>query len=203
MRVVTSPDNLPSTISRVAVVGTSGCGKSTFARDLASRAGLPHVELDAIHWNDDWTESPDEEFNEQFGRATAAGRWVIDGNYGRRGLQSRVFDDADLVVWLDLPFATIFRRIVARSIRRAATKETLWGTNNHESFRILLTSKYSMPLWVIKTFRSRRRQYEALEEPDAHPHTALLRVKNPRDVLTWSGAIARVSSREPTASDPP
>lgn len=203
MRVVTRPDHVPSPISCVAVVGTSGCGKSTFARNLAARAGLPHVELDAIHWNNDWTESPDDEFNANFDRATDAGRWVIDGNYGRRGMQERIFDDADLVVWLDLPFTTIFRRICVRSVRRAATKETLWGTNNHESFRLLLTSKYSMPLWVIKTFRLRRRQFAALEEPDIHPETALLRIRSPRRTMTWLDAIARVSSREPTATDPP
>jgi len=30
---------------RIVVIGTSGAGKSTFARRIAARLGLPHIEL--------------------------------------------------------------------------------------------------------------------------------------------------------------
>jgi adenylate kinase family enzyme len=35
---------------RIAVVGTSGVGKSTLAKALAQQFGIPHTELDAINW---------------------------------------------------------------------------------------------------------------------------------------------------------
>ncbi len=35
---------------RVVVIGTSGAGKTTMAREIAVRFGLPHIELDAINW---------------------------------------------------------------------------------------------------------------------------------------------------------
>lgn len=40
---------------RVSVVGNSGSGKTTFAGQLATRLGIPHVELDAIYWGPNWS----------------------------------------------------------------------------------------------------------------------------------------------------
>ncbi len=42
--------------------GTSGSGKSTFARELASRLELRYVELDALHHGPNWSEPTDESF---------------------------------------------------------------------------------------------------------------------------------------------
>jgi len=39
---------------RIAVIGTSGAGKTTLARRIAGRLKLPHVELDAINWQAGW-----------------------------------------------------------------------------------------------------------------------------------------------------
>lgn len=190
MKPVAHPSLLPNPIRRISIIGTSGCGKSTLARTLAARTAVPHVELDALHWNDDWTESTDEQYRQRFDNATRDGRWILDGNYARAGMQDRAFADADLVLWLDLPLHTLMRRIIARSVRRAATKEPLWGTNNRESFRLLLASRHSMPLWVMRTFRSRRRKYETLFAQGAHDDTCIVRIRSARDVAPWLDAIA-------------
>ncbi len=39
---------------RVAVVGTSGSGKATFATRLAALAGLRSIELDVLNWGPGW-----------------------------------------------------------------------------------------------------------------------------------------------------
>jgi len=65
------------------VVGTSGSGKTTFARRLAAGLGIPHVELDALHWEPEWTEATDEVLRARVAEATAQDAWVVDGNCSR------------------------------------------------------------------------------------------------------------------------
>jgi adenylate kinase family enzyme len=49
-------------MARTVVIGTSCSGKTTFARDLARTLGLPHIELDALHWQPNWVSRSAEEF---------------------------------------------------------------------------------------------------------------------------------------------
>ncbi len=46
----------------INVVGTSASGKTTFARQLAKKLGLIHIEMDDLFWLDNWQETPDDEF---------------------------------------------------------------------------------------------------------------------------------------------
>jgi len=72
-----------SKIERVNVIGTSGSGKSTFGRQLATRLGVPFVEMDAVYWGPDWTEPSDEAFIPKIKAIADGSHWVLDGNYSR------------------------------------------------------------------------------------------------------------------------
>ena len=86
---------------RISVIGTSGSGKTTFARRLAERAKLPHVELDALFWGPNWTPADDTLFRERVTTALSGDAWVCDGNYS--SVRPMVLARADTVIWLDLP----------------------------------------------------------------------------------------------------
>ena len=43
---------------RVLVIGCGGAGKSTFARELGARTGLPVVHLDRLYWKPGWVPTP-------------------------------------------------------------------------------------------------------------------------------------------------
>lgn len=181
---------------KIAVVGTSGCGKSTFSRELARRTGLTHHELDALAWDDDWTMVTDHELRRRVNRVLERDHWIIDGNYGRAGTRDRVFADADAIAWLDLPRRIVWPRILQRSIRRACTKARLWGTNNRESFRRSFLSKDSVILWSITTFARRRRNFDALIKRDDTIATKFRRVTTRR-------AVRRLLDDLTTQAEPP
>ena len=144
---------------RVAVVGTSGSGKTTMARRIAQACELPHVELDVLHWLPAWTQRSLPEFRRLVAEATAGSRWVVDGNYGkvRQVYWSRLTD----VVWLRLPFPVIFWRVLRRTGRRVFREEEIFG-GNRETLRKALFARDSILWWVITTHRRRQRQFEAM-----------------------------------------
>ena len=121
---------------RVSVVGVSGSGKSTLGRELAGRLAVPYVELDAIFHQPGWTPLPEDEFRRRVASVAAGDGWVIDGNY--TAVQPLVWERADTVVWVDPPRRTVMRRIIWRSLRRAAGRTVLWN-GNRERWRNLLT----------------------------------------------------------------
>jgi adenylate kinase family enzyme len=85
-------------VDRVSIVGSSGSGKSTFARQLAARLGAPHVELDALWHDAGWTNPSPEEFLRRVTQVTDGDRWVVDGNYARVTREGPVWGRADTVI---------------------------------------------------------------------------------------------------------
>ena len=69
----------------INIIGTTGSGKTTFARQLAHQIKLEHIELDNLLWLDDWQESADEAFfcKLKSSMEAAATGWVIDNLYTR------------------------------------------------------------------------------------------------------------------------
>jgi adenylate kinase family enzyme len=121
---------------------------------------VPHVELDALHWEPGWTEAPDDVFLARLEQALSGEGWVVDGNYGRLA-RAVVWRRADTVVWLDLPRSTVMWQVVTRTLRRRWRRELLWGTNR-ESLRKALLSRDSIVWWAWSTYARNRAEYEAL-----------------------------------------
>lgn len=112
---------------RISVVGNSGSGKSTLAKLLARRLSVPRLELDALAHLPNWSSPAPEDFARQVRDFCAGDAWVVDGNY--RAVQPLVWERAELVLWLALPRLQVLRQLVARTVRRALTREVLWNGN--------------------------------------------------------------------------
>ena len=176
----------PSPPRRVAVVGTSGSGKTTFSRRLAARLEVPHVELDALFWLPDWQEPDLTAFREKAEAAIGDdGEWVVDGNYSR--ISDLVLGRADTVVWLDLPLRTCLWRTARRTVRRARSDEVLWGTNREQWSR--LVGRDSLAWWVLTTHGRRRRENEERFADAAYAHLRVHRFRSNAQAESWLASI--------------
>lgn len=88
-------------MQKVIVIGSPGAGKSTFARKLCGKTGLPLYYLDSIWHRADRTNISKEAFDAKLSEILATDRWIIDGNYGRT-LEPRL-QACDTVFLFDLP----------------------------------------------------------------------------------------------------
>jgi len=99
-------------VQRVAVVGSGGAGKTTFATELGRRTGLPVIHLDRYFWKPGWVSLPPDEWRTTQRALLAGDRWVVDGNYGA------TFDlrlaRADTVIVLSLPRWRCLLRVLRR-----------------------------------------------------------------------------------------
>lgn len=144
--------------SHVLVVGTTGSGKTTVAAALAAAMGLPHIELDALHWEPGWQEAEAAVFQTRLRAALAAAPhgWVVDGNYLTKA-DPITSTAADTLVFLDLPLGVVLARLVRRTIRRSRSQQELWA-GNRERLRSLF-GRDSLLLWALRTHRRNRRRY--------------------------------------------
>jgi thymidylate kinase len=166
---------------KIAVIGTSGSGKTTVARDLARRLGVPHVELDALFHGPGWAETPADEFRRRVAAATEGNGWVVDGNYANK-LGDLVLQRADTVVWLDVPLRVALSRVTRRTIRRIRTGEELWN-GNRESWRGGFLGWESMFVWTISSHLRRGR--ELPPRLARHPHLRLVRLRSAQEVESY------------------
>jgi hypothetical protein len=166
---------------KIAVQGTGGSGKTTVAKELARRHGVPHVELDALFHGPNWVETPPEEFRRRVAAATAGDGWVVDGNYDS-SLGDLVLGRADTVVWLDLPLRVSLARVTRRTIGRIRTGEELWS-GNRESWRGGFFGWESMFVWTIRSHLRQRRLRPA--RLARHPNLRVVRLRSAREVESY------------------
>jgi adenylate kinase family enzyme len=171
---------------RIVVIGVTGSGKTTLAQQLAQRLGYPHVELDALHWDANWTMAPTDIFRERIAQALSGPVWVTDGNYSKA--RDLTWGQADTVIWLDYALPLILWRLTRRNINRIARRVELWN-GNRETFASQFLSRDSLYLWALKSHRKKRRDYSHLFAEPAYAHLTTIRLRSPRAAARWLAGL--------------
>jgi len=164
-------------MQRVSVVGNSGSGKTTVARELATLLDAPHVELDAIFHQPGWQELPAADFRDRVARIAKGQAWVIDGNY--TAVRDIVWGRADTVVWLDLPRRRVMWQVVRRTFARLVLRRELWNGNREPLSNVWsLDPQRSIIAWAWTQHESYRQRYGNAMTDDANAHMRFVRITN-------------------------
>ena len=102
-------------MQRILVIGSSGTGKSTLARQMGPKLGLPVIHLDQEYWQPGWVATEPVAWEARVEHLVARDAWVMDGNYS--GSFAIRVPRADAIVWLDLPRRIYFPRAVWRIVQ--------------------------------------------------------------------------------------
>lgn len=89
-------------MTRIAIIGNAGGGKSTVARKLRDLLGLPLYPVDQLQWRPGWQAVPKDEFAEAHAKLLAEQRWIIDGWGDFDAIEER-FRQADTIILVDYP----------------------------------------------------------------------------------------------------
>ena len=184
---------------KIVVYGPSGCGKSSFGKALGRALSVPSVELDALFHNaPDWKDASIEEFRESVQREMDAhpGGWVFDGNYDP--VAEILMAEAETAVWLRLPFRVVYPRLVRRTLKRAVSRELLWGTNR-ERWRDVL-GRESMLIWGISNWKAHHRKTRARLH-SAPPGVRIVVLRSPREVSRFLAAVAKMVVDDPAQAE--
>jgi adenylate kinase family enzyme len=176
---------------RIVVIGISGAGKSTLAAQLAQGLDVPHVELDALHWEPGWTMASPAAFAARVEAATAGPAWVADGNY--RAVRPLLWGRATHLVWLDYGRPVVMSRVIRRSLLRALSGRELWN-GNREHWRNLLEPDHPIR-YAWRQWAPRRRELEALLAGGEFSHLSVLRLRRPAELPAARAALLRQTGK--------
>jgi adenylate kinase family enzyme len=170
---------------RVLVDGMMGSGKSTFARALAARTGLPVIHLDVHYWKPGWVRPSDDEWRERQRALLAGEAWIIDGNYNET-LALRL-ERAETVVFLDSPWWLCASRAFVRGLRKPVG-EMPEGCEDSGNRRL-------RDEWggVGRIWRNRRSEpeYARSEILRYGPHTTVHVLRSRREARAFLDAVCR------------
>ncbi|MCW5937213.1 MAG: hypothetical protein KIT11_07900 [Fimbriimonadaceae bacterium] len=160
-------------------------GKSTLARALSDRLGIPLVELDEIYWDPGWTPNPDR-MSAVMAEVAQEDEWIVSGSYSkfRHIWASRL----DALVWLDFPIHIPLGRCLLRCVRRAVSGETVCN-GNRESLANTFFSRKSLLLWIVTQHRRNRQSTLALAEALEAEGRVVVRLGSPRATKEWLGSL--------------
>lgn len=167
---------------RWLIVGSGGAGKSTLARVMAERLGLPLIHLDREYWGPGWTKPTPEGWRDHATKLAAGDQWVMDGNYS--GTLDVRMPRAEVVVLLDIAPWRCVIRVVKRRWFDAERPDIPDDCDDQLNWEFLH--------WIA-SYR-RRSLPRILRRIDENPHVRVVRIRGQAELDDFLKSLPQVSS---------
>lgn len=166
-------------MERIMIIGCGGAGKSTLARQLGEKTGLPVVHLDKLFWKPGWVSLSREEFDLVHQEAISRERWIIDGNFDRTIPQR--LSRCDTVLYLDFSRWACVMGVAKRVLTTYGTVREDMGEGCPERFDLEFLK------WVWDFNKNKReKNYRLLEEAEG---VEVIILKNRREVKRFLASL--------------
>ncbi len=163
------------TYTKIAILGITGAGKTTFSRMVQEKTGLPLFHMDALFWRGKWQEVSEQEYLQSHEEILKNNeRWIIEG-WINPNMADRL-KQADLIIYLDYPGWRVAFRYITRY------------------FRHRKVARPELPKESVETFKFRRLFISLFrgERPDiersltfAGDTSKIVRLKSPREIHAY------------------
>jgi len=175
--------NIARVADRILVYGVTGSGKTTMARQIAARTGLPWHEADNLTWEPGWLVVPVDEQRRRIAAICAGERWILDTAYG--AWLEVPLARVELIVALDYPRWRSLGRLVRRTLLRNLDHKPICNGNT-ESLRQTF-SRNSIILWHFQSFARKRDRIRAWAADASGPD--IVRLTSPAAAQRWLGSL--------------
>ena len=166
-------------MERILIVGCPGAGKSTLARSMAEKLGLPLVHLDVLFWLPGWQQREREEFDALLLQELNKPKWIIDGNFSRT-LSLRL-QYCDTVIFLDFHRLSCVRGVLQRVCTQRGKVRSDMGAGCPERFDFA----FLRSVWNFK----KNNRAKLLRRMEDCPGATCIILRNRREVKRFLASL--------------
>jgi adenylate kinase family enzyme len=166
---------------RIQIIGPSCAGKTTLARTLGARLGLPATDLDDLWWSPGWVECGHPAMRERLVPLAASPAWVVSGNYFA-STESVLWPRVQWLIVLDFPLGLVMLRALRRTLMRGITGEPCCNGNRERVSRLFHRDGVIRYTW--RHWARRHAYYQTLARDPALAAARVTLLGSPADVAT-------------------
>ncbi len=156
---------------KIFITGNAGSGKTTLSKKLSSQINLPLFHLDTIVWLPGWRRQKADEIQRQLINLVNKENWVIDG------VSSFVMDNADIIIFLDVPLYKAYWRALKRTCKHLFKQRPEMPANCSE---ISVVKELVKIIWYFHT----KLRYELLKKVNNSAVTKkMYHIKNNKELF--------------------
>ena len=147
-------------MKKIVIIGSSGAGKSTFARELGSILKMKVFHLDRYFWQRGWRVKTRDTRIDILQEIVREKQWIIEGSY--LSSSELHLHEADTIIFLDIPPLLCLWRLTKRHLayRRRSRRDIPEGSTDKLTMSHIL-KVVTFPLEDRRTIKQKLRNYKS------------------------------------------